>query len=726
VGWWNRQLGALLGAIARAGGIADARRAALEVSADALEADFGAMVAREALTASHGFAGEPPREALVRAAAPGFASPTLPGEGRVHTLTVPLVHGSLILGRRDGRDFTPGDAQMLSALASLVDLVLPLERRRNLLEQLSSVQEAITSQAPLQEVFETIAEAAGRLLDAELVAVRVIDSDDPSRMSTPAVIGHSPQMVEALRYGRVTTGATAAAPERGKLVVIDDYQHAAGARQEAIDEGVTTSMAVPLHEHGTVIGSLVVSSRAPGRRFNGPDQEMLAAFAEHASLALAAARTGDTLRQALTDPLTGLANRVLFLDRLDHALARAARSGATVGVLFVDLDRFKMVNDSLGHSAGDQLLVAAAGRIRSCLRRADTAARLGGDEFALLLEDASDEADAAHAAERVIEALRAPFTINEREIFVSASVGIALGTVEEPETVLRNADVAMYRAKSRGKDRYELFAPEMQAEVVDRLTLEAELRHAVERGELELHFQPVWRLDGSGAVGVEALVRWRHPERGLLTPGMFIPLAEESGLILDIGRWVLAEACRRGAEWQSVAPGVQVAVNLSGWQLEQPDIVEEVAAALERSGLPQHTLVLELTETILMHDTEATIAKLRALKDLGARLAIDDFGTGYSSLRYLQRFPIDVLKIPKPFVDELAGEVETGVLARAILDLSRHLGLRTVAEGIETAEQLERLRALGCPFGQGFLLAKPMPFGKLIELFSSARAPLTS
>ncbi|HET8673144.1 MAG TPA: diguanylate cyclase, partial [Thermoleophilaceae bacterium] len=519
VGWWNRQLAALLGAIARAGGIAEARRAALEVAADALEANFGAMVARGALTASHGFAGEPPREALMRVAAPGFASPELPGEGRVHTLTVPLVHGVMILGRRDGRDFTPGDAQMLSALSGLVDLILPLERRRNLLEQLSAVQEAITSQAPLQEVFETIAEAAGRLLDAEFVAVRVMDSDDPSRMSTPAVIGHSRQMVEALRYGTVVAGATAAAPERGKLVVVDDYQSAPGARPEAIAEGVTTSMAVPLHEHGTVIGSLVVSSCETGRRFNGPDQEMLVAFAEHASLALAAARTGDTLRQALTDPLTGLANRTLFMDRLDHALARAARKGTSVTVIFVDLDRFKLVNDTLGHAAGDALLVEVAKRIRGCLRRAETAARLGGDEFAILLDDLSGEIAAAHVAERLGDALREPFWAGDRELFPTASVGIASGAVENAETVLRNADAAMYRAKSLGKNRYEIFEPGMHAEAVDRLRLEADLRQAVPRNELELHFQPAVKLSTGGVLGVEALVRWRHPQRGLLAPG---------------------------------------------------------------------------------------------------------------------------------------------------------------------------------------------------------------
>jgi diguanylate cyclase (GGDEF)-like protein len=718
-GWWSEQLSELLLSTTASQGVRASRAAAVQKLGEAVNADFGAMVSRGAPIEWFGFGDTPvPGDDLQRAASQGGGELELAGLGRAHTIVGHLDHGEVVLGRR-GEGFTHEDARLLEGLARLLEILLGLERRRILLEQLTSVQEAISRRAPLQEVFDTIVHAASELVGVEMAAIRVADSDDPARMSTPAVIGHPDDLVEALRYGPVRAGATAAAPERGRLVVVDDYQNAPGARPEAVAYGVTTSMAVPLREHGTVIGSLVVSSREQGRRFSPVDQEMIAAFAEQASLALAAARTGETMRHALTDPLTGLANRALFMDRLEHALARAARRGSAVSVIFIDLDRFKLVNDTLGHAEGDALLVGVAERIRNCLRRAETPARLGGDEFAVLLEEASDEVAAAHVADRIAEALREPFTLGDREVFATASVGIAVGTVEDAETLLRNADIAMYRAKGRGKDRYEIFEPEMHAEVMDRLALESELRHAVANDELELHFQPVLKLESREPLGVEALVRWRHPERGLLPPGLFIPLAEESGLILPVGRWVLNEACRQGAAWQAVAPGVQVAVNLSAWQLEQPDIVEEVAAVIERWQLPPRTLVLELTETLLMHDTESTLEKLQALKELDVRIAIDDFGTGYSSLQYLQRFPIDVLKIPKPFVDELADEKSSGVLVSMILDLCRRMNLGTVAEGIETVEQATRLRDLGCRWGQGFLFAKPMPVEDLLAFLAA-------
>ncbi len=720
--WWSEQFGELLGALSASDGIAEARAVAIRSAMEAVGGDFGALVYRGSRMASVGLGEDAPWEELVSATEGQGTRVELPGLGPCRTIAVPFINGSLVLGRLGGDGFAGQDKDLLQALGRLLDLVMRLERRRNLIDQLAAVQGAISRRAPLQEVFQTIAVAAGRLLDAEMVAVRVADPDDPSRMRTPAEIGHPPELVKAPRYGPVLAGATSAAPERGELVVIDDYQNAPRARPEALAYGVTTSMAAPLYEHETVIGSLVISAREKGRRFSPTDQDLLVAFAQHASLALAAARTGETMRQALTDPLTGLANRAVFMDRLDLALARAARKGLSVSVIFIDLDRFKLINDTLGHAGGDALLKGVAERITRCLRRGENAARLGGDEFAVLLEEAEDELAAAHVADRIATELRQPFVIGDREVFATASIGIALGTVEEPETVLRNADVAMYRAKARGKDRYEMFEPEMHAEVMDRLQLESELRHAVARDELELHFQPAFKLDSGEVLGVEALVRWRHPERGMLPPGVFIPLAEESGLILPVGRWVLGEACRQAAAWQERFPRLQVAVNLSGWQLEQPDIVAEVASVIERWKLPPRTLVLELTETLLMNDTEATIAKLQALKQLDIRLAIDDFGTGYSSLQYLQRFPIDVLKIPKPFVDELLDAANPGVLTSMILDLCRRLDLGTVAEGIETEQQAQRLRQLGCPWGQGFLYARPMPVEDLLAFLSRPAA----
>jgi diguanylate cyclase (GGDEF)-like protein len=712
--WWTQQLAEFLSVVSSLDDAAEARQCAVERAAEALEAELGALVVDGRVLAALGFpAGAIPEDELVRLACERPEVAELRGFGECRTLSAPLGDGALMLARVGDGAFVREDEHLLRGMARVLELLWRVEHRRNLLEQLGAIQAAISRKAPLEEVFDTIVQAAGRLLDAELVSIRLLDSDDPTRARTPAHIGHPPELIEALRYNLGPAGAALVAPERGELVVIDDYQNSPAARPEAVAYGVTTAIGAPLREHDVVIGQLVLSSREPGRRFSENDQELLLAFTEHASLALAAARTRETMRQALTDPLTGLANRAVFMDRLDLALARAARRAGSVGVIFVDLDRFKLVNDTLGHAEGDALLTGVAERLRLCLRRGETAARLGGDEFAVLLDEV-DELAPAHVAERIADSLREPFILAGREVFATASIGIAVGTVEDPETLLRHADVAMYRAKARGKDRYEIFEPEMHAEVVDRLALESELRHAVVRDELELHFQPAFKLDSGEVLGVEALVRWNHPERGLLPPATFIALAEESGLILPVGRWVLNEACRQAAAWQEDHPNLQVAVNLSGWQLEQPDIVEEVASVIERWKLPPRTLVLELTETILMHDTEATIAKLLGLKELDIRLAIDDFGTGYSSLQYLLRFPIDVLKIPKPFVDELVDDSNPGVLASVILDLCSRLGLGTVAEGIETEKQAERLRALGCPWGQGYLFAKPMPVEELL------------
>ncbi|HEY3021137.1 MAG TPA: GGDEF domain-containing phosphodiesterase, partial [Solirubrobacteraceae bacterium] len=327
---------------------------------------------------------------------------------------------------------------------------------------------------------------------------------------------------------------------------------------------------------------------------------------------------------------------------------------------------------------------------------------LGGDEFAVLIEDVRSEREAVAVAERLIEALNPPFEIRGREVFVSASVGVVVGS-GRGEELLRNADVAMYRAKAEGKGRCALFEPSMRAEVLDRIELEADLQRAVARNELVVHYQPVVSLADGSLAAFEALVRWRHPTRGLLAPLSFIPLAEETELIIDIGRWVLEESCAQAQRW-----GTSVSVNLSGKQLGQSDLVEVVARALARSGLAPERLWLEITETVLMHDTEATIERLRALKALGVRLAVDDFGTGYSSLRYLRRFPIDLLKMAKPFVDGLNASPEGTALAKTILELGHSLGLRTVAEGIEGAAELAQLRRLGCELGQGFLFAEPL------------------
>jgi diguanylate cyclase (GGDEF)-like protein/PAS domain S-box-containing protein len=423
--------------------------------------------------------------------------------------------------------------------------------------------------------------------------------------------------------------------------------------------------------------------------------------------------------QAFHDSLTGLANQALFRDRVDHALARLSRSRGHLAVLFLDLDNFKHVNDSLGHTSGDLLLGSVTARLLGSVRPADTAARMGGDEFAVLLEDLADPADAVEAAERIIAALQDPFLIEGNEVVATASIGVAhAGSGITGEQLLANADLAMYTAKGRGKGRCEVFESEMHTAAVERLQIEADLRRAQARGELVVHYQPIVELASGRTTGVEALVRWQHPTRGLLGPGAFIPLAEENGVIDEIGRWVLTEACRQVQQWRVEYEDtvLSASVNLSPRQLLDSGLDATVAAVLQETGLPASALTLEITETAMMRDTEAAIRNLAALKALGVKLAVDDFGTGYSSLAHLQRFPIDVLKIDRSFVSTIESGPEASSLARAIVRLAQTLHLIAIAEGVETAEQQETLRALGCHLAQGYYLARPLPADQLAAL----------
>jgi diguanylate cyclase (GGDEF)-like protein len=425
--------------------------------------------------------------------------------------------------------------------------------------------------------------------------------------------------------------------------------------------------------------------------------------------------------QAFHDALSGLANRGLFQDRLEHALARAARSKTSLAVLFLDLDDFKLINDSLGHTAGDALLVAVAGRLSASLRSGDTAARFGGDEFAVLVEETTGPEEACQAAERLIAALCAPLVIEDHQIQVRASVGIALSQAghEDPTELMQAADVAMYAAKARGKGRYEVYQPDLQAAIVRRLDRTADLQRAIEGREFVVHYQPIVSLDGGNTVGLEALVRWRHPENGLLLPEEFIALAEETGLIVPLDRWVLREACVQTREWQfchSDARRLWVSVNMSARHFQDEGLVEDVATALRESDLDPQFLVLEITEGVFVQEAESVIQRMLELKALGVRFAIDDFGTGYSSLSYLRRFPIDILKLDKSFVDDVAVSVEDGALAETIVQLGKNLHLQTVAEGIEHAPQLEVLRALGCQLGQGFYFTKGLQASEMNDL----------
>ena len=435
------------------------------------------------------------------------------------------------------------------------------------------------------------------------------------------------------------------------------------------------------------------------------------------------------LRQAFNDDLTGLANRALLTERLNEGLI-AASPRKPIAVLFLDLDDFKTINDSLGHTFGDQLLTAVAARLKDLIRPSDTAARLGGDEFAVLMQGVRGAKGAEVVAERILTSLHQPFLIQGHELYARCSIGIVVdgGESSSAEDVLRNADLAMYTAKSRGKACYEHFVPGMREAAMERMHLKAELQRALERNEFTVHYQPVVDLFTGIPKGVEALLRWTHPEKGNIPPNTFVPLAEETGLIVDIGSWVLKEATTQVDKWNRTRAGapLTVSVNLSARQLHDSTLLSHVAAALGASRLPPEQLVLEITETVIMQDTEATIEQLSALKRLGVKLAIDDFGTGYSSLGYLQRFPIDILKIDRSFVSGMTPGSGQSRITRGIVGLSKTLGLKSVAEGVETQQELEQLQRSGCDCAQGYLFSRPLPPEEALDKISDLAAPAVS
>jgi diguanylate cyclase (GGDEF)-like protein/PAS domain S-box-containing protein len=433
--------------------------------------------------------------------------------------------------------------------------------------------------------------------------------------------------------------------------------------------------------------------------------------------------------QAYHDSLTGLANRTLFLQRVEQSLRRDSHDGSLSAVIFLDVDGFKTVNDSLGHEAGDQMLCEVAARLVRAVRGGDTVARLGGDEFAVLVErSAQPGADAASIAERILDVLAEPMTVDGLHISISASLGIA---VSEPDStasaLLRSADIAMYQAKSEGKKRWVAYVPEMQVAAVERLQLEADLSEAVDTEQLRLVYQPVIDLETNRVAGLEALLRWDHPTLGTIAPARFIPIAEESGLIVPIGRWVLDTACEMAVEWQRFAPpgeAITMAVNVSGCQLVSRELIDDVQAALARSGLPADRLLLEMTETVMVRDAGSVAQQLRELRQLGVRLAIDDFGTGYSSLSYLRTFPVDILKLDRSFVSSVGDRTGLPAIVSGLLDLARTLGLEIVAEGIERPAQRNLLRDAHCPLGQGFLFARPLRPDDVAGYLTQVRASI--
>ena len=442
------------------------------------------------------------------------------------------------------------------------------------------------------------------------------------------------------------------------------------------------------------------------------------------------ARMEESLRRsAFYDPLTGLANRALFHDRLERTVARSRRGHSPFAVLFLDLDRFKVVNDSLGHAVGDELLVSVARRLESCVRPCDTVARLGGDEFAVLLEDVGTDGGAVQVADRMRAAVAHPLELEGHEIVPSVSIGVVMASELDAgaEHLLRYADVAMYRAKAAGRGRHEVFDPAMDETAVERLRLESDLRHAVAGGELRLYFQPIVELATGRTVGMEALLRWEHPQRGLLAPGAFLRVAEETGIVVDLGAWVMQTAVRRLAAWQreltSDASPLVASVNVSPRELADPGFVPRVEALLAGAGIVPDTLRVEVTESAIMRNAEAVIAVLARLEALGVRCFMDDFGTGYSSLRHLHRLPVNVMKVDRSYVERVPAEPEAVEVVRTITSLAHSLGLDLVAEGVETPEQEELLRALGCRYAQGMRFSPPLPEDEATAHLARAFAP---
>lgn len=602
-------------------------------------------------------------------------------------------------------------------------LLVTLQERQMFVERLSRIQRSISTRAPLREVLDSITRSAAELIRDEVVALCLVDPTDPAWLSLSSSVGLPDSVVSSADRIPVAGGIPGRAFLEARLIVSESPDGSQAVFPGLDDVDLGAAMAAPVSQQGKPVGSLVVASLRPNRRYSQAERDVLEAFAEHVSLAVTDARTVEAVNDAYTDSLTGLCNRALFLERLDLAVDRNRRRRASFALMFLDVDSFKVINDSMGHSAGDELLVEIGERLRGVLRRSDFAGRLGGDEFAVVAEHIETMEQATAVAERLQSVFMAPFCVDGMNVVATASIGLTLcdgfSTASGPE-LLRNADVAMYDAKGRGKARVAVFEPTMFAAARERMELESDLRRAVSApDELCVYFQPIVELTTREVRGFEALVRWRHPRRGMLPPRAFISLAEEVGVIADLERFVLHTSLRvlRGlrAEFPAI-DDMAVAVNISAHRFRDghSQLIADVIGALDETDIPPHCLTLEVTESALLRHQQATINALTALKELGVRLAIDDFGAGNSSLTYLTMCDFDILKIDRAFIETM---VESPI-ARALIEMARILDLEAVAEGVENTHQADRLLELGCPLVQGFYFARPLPVSKLRQLLS--------
>jgi diguanylate cyclase (GGDEF)-like protein/PAS domain S-box-containing protein len=589
-----------------------------------------------------------------------------------------------------------------------------LERRASQQAAVALLGEHALEGATIEALMQEAVNSATQMLEVELAAVWELSRDEHA-LVLRAGIGWPASEVGTLRYPAGEGSQAGYTLLTGAPVVVEDWDAETRFEQPRYGErrtGAGSSVKIEGRSREP-FGVLIVQSMAP-RTFDAGDVDFLQALANVLADAIERQAIEDAIRErAVHDPLTGLPNRVLFVDRLEHALARLGRSESLCAILFLDLDHFKLVNDSLGHHVGDELLTAAAPRLRQAVRASDTVARFGGDEFGILIEDIASEHDAIDTAERIAAIFARPFVLSGSEHFVTTSIGIALARGgERADELIRDADSAMYRAKERGRARYEVFDEGMRGRAIERLRVENDLRRALARGELRLEYQPVVSLQNLSIVGVEALLRWRHPDRGEIPPSEFIPIAEENGLIEPIGRWVLEQACRQAAEWYAARPDaapLTMSVNLSAVQVTRRSLPDTVASILRSTGLDPACLSLEITETVMVRDAEGLGEVLQALKSLGVRLVLDDFGTGYSSLSYLTRLPLDVLKVDRSFVDGLGSEPRDTAITETIIAMSRALSLDVVAEGVETDAHVRELSRLGCGLAQGFHFSRAVP-----------------